>query len=70
MNITSCGRRNVKKHRDIKNGEKYIILDVSSRLYFLDKREVTSSYSKDCMGIPGKGMTTYMDLRNKSQNKK
>ena len=70
MNITSCGRRNVKKHRDIKNGEKYIILDVSSRLYFLDKREVTSSYSKDCMGIPGKGMTTYMDLRNKRQNKK
>ena len=32
VNMKSCGRRNARKHREIKNGEKYIILDISSRL--------------------------------------
>ena len=27
VNMTSCGRNNVRKHRDIKNGVKYIVLD-------------------------------------------
>ena len=38
-----CGRRNVSKHREIKNGEQYIVLDVYSKLDFKDKREVTYS---------------------------
>ena len=41
--MTSCGRRNVRKHTEIKNGEQYTDLDVYLNLYFLDKREVTSS---------------------------
>ena len=31
-NMIICGSRNVKKSRDINNGEKYIILDISSKL--------------------------------------
>ena len=35
--------------------EKYIILDISSKLDCMDKREFNSSESKDYMGRPGKG---------------
>ena len=30
-NMKSCGRQNVRKHRDINNGGQYIILDISSK---------------------------------------
>ena len=43
VNMTSCGMRNVRKHSKIKDGDQYIILEISSKIYFLDKREVTSS---------------------------
>ena len=66
MNITSVGRRNVWKQREINNGEKYMIFYISSKLDCLDKREVTSSEPKDYMLIPGKVLSTYMDLRTKS----
>ena len=42
VNMTSCGRRNVRKHREINNGEQYIILDIPSNIDCMDKREVTS----------------------------
>ena len=38
VNMTSCGRRNIKKHRKIKNGEKYIALYIYLELYFFYKR--------------------------------
>ena len=70
VNMTSCGRRNVRKHRDINNDEKYIILDICYKLDCLYKMEVTSSESKDYMGRPGKGLTTSLDLRTKRSNQK
>ena len=70
VNMKSCVRINVRKHKEINNGEKYIILDISSKLDFLDKREVTSSESKDFMGISGKGLTTSLDISTKSSNNK
>ena len=36
----------------------------------MDKREVTSSQSRDYMEKSGKGLTNSMDLRTKSPNKK
>ena len=68
VNMKSFGRCNVRKHRDIKNGEKYIILDISSNLDCLYKRKVTSSESNDYMGIPGKSMTTSMAVRTENPN--
>ena len=38
VDMTICIRRNVRKHREIKNGEKYIALDIFLKLDFLDKR--------------------------------
>ena len=68
--MTSYGRRNVSKHRNIKNGKKYIILEISFKLDCLEKREVTSSGSKEYMGRTGKGLTTSLALRPKRLNKK
>ena len=65
VNMKSCVRLNVGKHRGIKNGNKCIILDISSKLDCPYKRGVSSSESKNSMGIPGKGLNTSMALVNK-----
>ena len=70
VKITVCGRRNVRKHGEIKNGEKYIILDIFSKVDGKDKRGVISSISRYRMEIPGKGMTTSLSLGTKNTNKK
>ena len=38
VNMTSFGRHNIRKHREINNGEKYIIFDISSKIDCMDKR--------------------------------
>ena len=38
VNMTSCERRNVRKHGEIKNRKKYIILEISYKLDCLDNR--------------------------------
>ena len=38
-----CGRRNVRKHNNIKGSDKYVILDISSNFDSLDKIKITSS---------------------------
>ena len=68
--MTSCGRLSVRKHREIKNIKQCIILDISSKIDFLEKRLITSSESRDYMKRPGKGLTTSMNIRTKSPNKK
>ena len=70
MNVTSCGRRNVRENREINNGDQYIILEIYYKIDCLDKREVTSSESKDSTQITGKGLTTSLALRTKTPNKK
>ena len=70
VNIKSCESLNVRKHRDIKNIEQYIILDICSKLYFMVKREFTSSKSRGFMGKAIWGMTTSLDLRTKIPIKK
>ena len=68
--MKSCGRCVVRKHRNIKKGEHYIFYFISSNLDCLEKRKVISSESRDYMGIPGKGLTTYLYLRTKIPDKK
>ena len=65
VNMKFLGRHNISKHMEINNGEKYIILDISSNIDCLYKREVTSSESKYYMVISGKALTIYLDIRNK-----
>ena len=42
VNMKNCGGHNVRKHRDIKDGEKYIILYISLKFVSLDKIKITS----------------------------
>ena len=68
--MKSCGSRNVRKHRDIKNGEQYIVVYIYFNLNFLDNKDFTSSESKGYVVIPGKTLIASLDLRNKGPNKK
>ena len=68
--MTSCGRLNIRTYREIKNAEQYIVLDISSNIDWIDKREVTSSESRGYMVRPGKGMTTSLGIGIKILNKK
>ena len=43
LNMKNCDRYNVRKHKEIKNGEKYITLDISLGFGSLDKMKITSS---------------------------
>ena len=60
MNIKNCGRRNVrkhkeirgsdkyvtlKKHKEIRGSDKYVTLDISSKFDSLNKMKITSSDS-------------------------
>ena len=55
VNKKIFGRHNVRKHREIKNCEKYIILDISLKYGSLEKMKITSSDPKDNLGISERG---------------
>ena len=42
VNINNCVRQNVRKHSDIKNGEKYITLNIYLNFGSLYKMKITS----------------------------
>ena len=46
MKMKKCGRRNVRKHKEIKGSDKYVTLEISSKFESLDKIKITSSESK------------------------
>ena len=70
VDMKSCGCRNVRKHKGIKNGKKYIILDISLKFGIMDKMKITSSESKDCLGISGKGLITSLGIKTIDMSKK
>ena len=46
-NMNICGCRNVKKHRENKNSEKYITLDISLKFVSTDKMKIISLEPKE-----------------------
>ena len=50
VNMKHCGCRNVRKHRDINNGEQYIALEISLKLGYMVKMKILSSEPKDSLG--------------------
>ena len=57
VNMRNCGKRNFRKHREIKKGDervayenKYEILEISETFGILDMMETTSSGSKEKNG--------------------
>ena len=47
VNMKKCGRRNVRKHKEIKGSDKYVTLDILLKYDSLDKIKITSSYQKE-----------------------
>ena len=60
----------VRKHRDIKNCEKYITLDISLKFGSLEKMKITSSDPKDYFGISVKGLIKSLGIKTKVMSKK
>ena len=56
VNMKNCGRRKVRKHKEIKSSNKYATLDISSKFDSLDKMKTTSSESKKKIGKIRKGV--------------
>ena len=55
--------RNVRKHRDIKNCDQYITLNISLNFGNTEKMKITSSDQKYYLGISGKGLITSMGIK-------
>ena len=70
VNIKDCGCRNVRKHMEIKNGEKYITLGISLKFGSLDKMKITSSEPKDYFGRSVKGFIIALVLNTIVRSKK
>ena len=71
VNMKNCGRHNVRKHREIKDGEKYVILNIFLYFVSIDKMKITYSEPKYCLGRSGKGLITSLNLKTiRRSNKK
>ena len=64
------GCHNVKKQREINNGDQYLSLDISLECGNLYKIKITSSQPKDYLGISGKRLITSIALKTIRRSKK
>ena len=63
--MKNCGRRKVRKHKDIKGSNKYVTLDISSKFDSLDKMKTTSSKSIGKLERSGMGLVTSLGFKAK-----
>ena len=69
-NIKHYGRWKVRKHRGIKNGEKYTTLEILLKFGSLDKMKITSLEPKYHFGKSWKGLITSLGLKTNIRSKK
>ena len=65
VNMKNCGRRKVRKNKEIKDSEKIVSLEILAKFDSLNKMETTSSDSKEKIEKSGKGLVTAMDFKTK-----
>ena len=70
VNMKNCGRRNVRKHKEIKGSDKYVTLDISSKFGSLDKMKITFSESKGKLERSGKWLITSLVFKAKVRPQK
>ena len=68
VNMKNCGCCNVRKHRETKGRDNYFNLDISLKFDSMEKMRITSSESKDNLGISGKGLITSLGLKAKARS--
>ena len=70
MNMKNCGRRKVRKHKQIKGSNNIVTLNVSANFDSLNKMKTTSSESKGKLGRSGKGLVTALTFKTKVRQQK
>ena len=65
VNMKHCGRRKVRKHKEIKGSDNIVTLNVSAKFDSLNKTEITSSNSKGKWGRSVKGLVTALEFNTK-----
>ena len=70
VNMENCGRRNARKHKEIKGTDKYVTLDISLKFDSLDKMKIIFSESKRKLEISGKGLITSLGFSAKVRPQK
>ena len=70
VNMKNCGHLNVRKHREINNGENYISLYIYVYFGILYKMKIKSSETKYYLGRSGKGLITSMGIKTIRRSKK
>ena len=85
VDMKNVGRRNVRKHKEIKGGDKYVtlkkhkeirgsdkyvIVDISSKFYSMNKMKITSSESKGKLERSRKGLITSLGFKAKARPQK
>ena len=74
--MINCGQRNVKKHREIKDSDERVTLNINDIFKIteefdnLDKMETTSSESKVKMEGSGNWLVTALALKTKARSTK
>ena len=70
VNMKNCGRRKVRKHKEIKGSDKIVTLNISANFYSLNNIETTSSESKGKLGRSAKGLVTALAFKTKVSSPK
>ena len=70
VNMKNCDRRKVRKHKEIKDSDKIVTLNVSAKFDSLIKMKTTSSESKGKLGRSGKGLVTALNFNTKVRSPK
>ena len=70
VNMKNCGRRKFRKHKEIKDSDKIVALDISVKCDSLNKMETTSSESKEILEISGKRLVNALDFKTKVRSPK
>ena len=65
MNMKKCGRKKVRKHKEIKGSEKIVTLNVSANFDSLNNMKTTSLESKGKLERSGKGLVTALAFKSK-----
>ena len=67
VNMKNDGRRNVRKHKEIKGSDKYVTLDISLNFDSLDKMKITSLDAKGRLERSGKELITSLGFNTKAR---
>ena len=65
-----CGRCKVRKHKEVKGSDKYVALEISSKLDSMDKMKITYSESRGKLERSGKGLIASLGFKNKARLQK